>query len=65
MSAPHEAVVYFRARIIAAARADVGRDMHEAAAYYGEQARDVVGKVGDILGRAKDAFDDAFKGARR
>ena len=36
-----------------------------AAGYYGDQARAAVGKLGDVLDRAKGAFDDAFKGGRR
>ncbi len=47
------------------AAADVGNDMREAAAYYGDQAKAAAGKLGDVIGRAKDAFDDAFKGGRR
>lgn len=47
------------------AAADVGRDMNEAAAYYGDQAKAAVGRLGDMVGRAKGAFDDAFKGGRR
>ncbi len=44
---------------------DVRHDVNEAAQYYGDQARAAVGKLGDVLDRAKDAFDDAFKGGRR
>ncbi|HEY4659222.1 MAG TPA: M48 family metallopeptidase [Gemmatimonadaceae bacterium] len=40
-------------------------DFADAASYYGEQARAAVSKVSDMLGRAKSAFEDAFKGARR
>jgi len=43
----------------------VRADMNEAAQYYGDQAKAAVGKLGDVFGRAKDAFDDAFKGGRR
>jgi uncharacterized protein YjbJ (UPF0337 family) len=52
-------------------RADVkpgeklGDDMKEASGYYADQAKAAMGKVGDTLGRAKDAFTDAFKGAAR
>lgn len=52
-------------------RADVkpgeglGDDMKEASNYYADQAKAAMGKVGDTLGRAKDAFTDAFKGAAR
>jgi Zn-dependent protease with chaperone function len=40
-------------------------DFSDAAAYYGDQARAAVSKLGDVLGRARNAFDDAFKSARR
>ena len=40
-------------------------DLADAAEYYGDQARAAVSKLGDVLGRARNAFDDAFKGARR
>jgi len=52
-------------------RADVkpgeglGDDMKEASGYYADQAKAAMGKVGDTIGRAKDAFADAFKGAAR
>ncbi|MDH5234008.1 MAG: M48 family metallopeptidase [Gemmatimonadota bacterium] len=52
-------------------RADVkpgdtlGDDMKEASGYYADQAKAAMDKVGDTLGRAKDAFADAFKGAAR
>lgn len=52
-------------------RADVkpgehlGADVKEASDYYTDQAKAALGKVGDTLGRAKDAFTDAFKGAAR
>ena len=55
----------FITRADARARADVRADAAEAATYYSDQAKDVVNKLGDILGRARDAFDDAFHGARR
>ena len=47
------------------AKADAAGDAAEAAGYYADQAKAAVGKLGDIFDRAKDAFDDAFKGARR
>jgi Zn-dependent protease with chaperone function len=47
------------------AKSDVAGDAAEAAGYYTDQARAAVHRLGDILGRAKDAFDDAFNGARR
>jgi uncharacterized protein YjbJ (UPF0337 family) len=37
----------------------------EAGNYYADQAKAAMGKVGDTLGRAKDAFADAFKGGTR
>lgn len=47
------------------AKADVAGDAAEAAGYYSEQAKAAVDRIGDILGRARDAFDDAFNGTRR
>jgi len=44
---------------------EVGRDFSEAGAYYGEQAKAAAAKAGEILGRAKDAFTDAFKTGSR
>jgi Zn-dependent protease with chaperone function len=46
------------------AQSDVGRDMNDAADYYGAQARAAADRLGDVLGRAKDAFNDAFNGSR-
>lgn len=52
-------------------RADVkpgeglGEDVKEATNYYADQAKAAMDKVGDSLGRAKDAFADAFKGGSR
>jgi Zn-dependent protease with chaperone function len=40
-------------------------DLADAADYYGDQARAAVGKLTDVLGRARSAFDDAFRGSRR
>jgi Zn-dependent protease with chaperone function len=40
-------------------------DVKEAGNYYADQAKAAMGKVGDSLGRAKDAFADAFKGGIR
>ena len=48
-----------------ASQKPLGDDIADAADYYGEQARAAVGKLGDVLGRARNAFDDAFKGSRR
>jgi Zn-dependent protease with chaperone function len=44
---------------------DLNQDFSDAAGYYGDQARAAVGRLSDVLDRAKGAFDDAFKGARR
>jgi Zn-dependent protease with chaperone function len=52
-------------------RADVkpgeglGDDIKKGASYYGDQAKAAAEKVGETLGRAKDAFTDAMKGAAR
>ncbi|HET8771317.1 MAG TPA: M48 family metallopeptidase [Gemmatimonadaceae bacterium] len=52
-------------------RADVkrgdglGGDVKAASHYYADQAKAALDKVGESLGRAKDAFSDAFKGASR
>jgi Zn-dependent protease with chaperone function len=54
----------FVTRANAKAETRVGRDMNEAAAYYGDQAKAAAGMIGDVLGRARNAFDDAFKGGR-
>jgi Zn-dependent protease with chaperone function len=55
----------FVTRADARAKADVAGDAAEAAGYYADQAKAAVDKLGDILGRARDAFDDAFNSARR
>ncbi|MCX5763993.1 MAG: M48 family metallopeptidase [Gemmatimonadetes bacterium] len=44
---------------------DLGRGMQDAAAYYSDQAKAAADKFGGVLGRARTAFDDAFKGGRR
>jgi Zn-dependent protease with chaperone function len=44
---------------------EVGRDFSDAGAYYGEQAKQAAAKAGEMLGRAKDAFTDAFKTGSR
>ncbi len=52
-------------------RADVkrgdglGDDLKRGASYYGDQAKAAVEKVSETIGRAKDAFTDAMKGAAR
>jgi hypothetical protein len=33
----------------------------DAAGYYGNQAREAFTQVGDVLARARDAFNNAFK----
>lgn len=45
--------------------ADHRRDVDEATQYYGDQARAAAGKLADVVGRARDAFADAFRGASR
>ncbi len=47
------------------APADFKKDFAEAGDYYGDQARAAYGKLTEVVGRAKDAFDDAFSGASR
>lgn len=44
------------------AKADLGKDFGDASDYYGAQARAAAGKLGEVWDRAKDAFDDAFRG---
>ncbi|HVZ50125.1 MAG TPA: M48 family metallopeptidase [Gemmatimonadaceae bacterium] len=43
------------------APADLARDFSDASDYYGAQARAAVDKLGEVIGRARDAFDDAFR----
>ncbi len=45
--------------------ADFKKDFGDASDYYGEQARAALDKFSDVIGRARDAFDDAFRGAGR
>jgi Zn-dependent protease with chaperone function len=40
----------------------LGSEYSEAADYYGDQVKQAVGQVGDALGRARDAFSQAFRG---
>lgn len=40
----------------------IGEDLKDAGAYYGDQAKDVVGKVADVAKKAADAFSSALKG---
>lgn len=44
---------------------EVYRNASEATAYYGEQARAAAAKAGEALGRAKDAFTEAFRSGAR
>lgn len=44
---------------------EVGADFRAAGEYYGDQAKAAAAKAGEILGRAKDAFTDAFKTGSR
>ena len=44
---------------------EVGKDFGEAGAYYGDQAKQAAAKAGEMFGRAKDAFTDAFKTGSR
>jgi Zn-dependent protease with chaperone function len=54
---------YARRADVAANPADLGKDFSEATDYYGDQARAAAGKLGEVWDRAKDAFDDAFRGS--
>lgn len=38
-------------------------DFAEAAGYYGDQTRSTIKQVGDVFSRAKDAFNEAWRGA--
>jgi len=40
----------------------ITEDFREAGTYYGDQAKDVVGKVADVAKKAADAFSSALKG---
>jgi len=40
----------------------IAEDIGEAGRYYGDQAKDVVGKVADVAKKAADAFSSALKG---
>jgi Zn-dependent protease with chaperone function len=44
------------------APSDLGKDFGDAKDYYADQAKAAVSKVGEVWDRAKDAFDDAFRG---
>lgn len=56
---------YAKRADVKASGADHRRDFDEATQYYGDQARAAAGKLADVVGRAKDAFEDAFRGASR
>ena len=43
----------------------LGDDMADAADYYGEQSRRAAASVGDVLNRARDAFNSAFRAVQR
>lgn len=40
----------------------LGDDLADAAGYYGEEVRSTVSSLGESLGRARDAFNSAFRG---
>lgn len=40
---------------------DFSKDFSDATDYYGAQAKAAVGKLSEVIGRARDAFDDAFR----
>lgn len=42
---------------------DFAKDFSDATEYYGAQAKAAVDKIGEVIGRARDAFDDAFRGS--
>lgn len=44
---------------------DFKKDFSDASDYYGDQAKAAYGKLSEVVGRAKDAFEDAFNGAAR
>ena len=43
----------------------ISEDFRDAGAYYGEQAKDVVGKVADVAKKAADAFSSVMRGPDR
>ncbi len=45
-----------------AASPPLSDDIQDAAGYYTDQARDAIDTIGDVIGRARDAFSTAFKG---
>ncbi|MCC7195515.1 MAG: M48 family metallopeptidase [Gemmatimonadaceae bacterium] len=44
---------------------DIEKDVSDAASYYGAKAREAAHHVSDVIARARDAFEDAFRGAAR
>ena len=36
-------------------------DLEDAAGYYGDQAKDAMATISGVLGRARDAFEGAFR----
>jgi hypothetical protein len=44
---------------------EVGKGFSDAGAYYGDQAKQAAARAGEMFGRAKDAFTDAFKTGSR
>jgi Zn-dependent protease with chaperone function len=53
---------YAKRADVAANGTDFQKDFDDATEYYGAQAKAAAGKVGDVWDRAKDAFNDAFRG---
>ncbi len=56
---------YLRRDDPAAKAPDVGADVREAAAHYGDAVKQAASQVADVANRARSAFSEAFKGARR
>jgi len=44
-----------------AAKPSLGSDLEDAAGYYGDQAKEAMATISGVLGRAREAFDSAFK----
>jgi Zn-dependent protease with chaperone function len=44
-----------------AARPPLASDLEDAAGYYGDQAKEAMATISGVLGRARDAFEGAFK----
>ncbi len=47
------------------AQRGLGQDYADAAGYYGDRARDVVGQVGNVVRNARDAFNNAFQNKKQ